>query len=205
MAQLPWLNLHLAVCHGLDSDKDHTAHAMGVCRNLVKTFNLSWLKKRDLRKAQTEASLVLDVATRWGSKQKMIDRVLEQLPAIRRVLTFSQGEKYVTVSSVKPVLELLKGELLSPDPSDTELTAKIKENMCRVLTEKYSPPEIQDLLRKATILDPRYRGSMEDEEVMDDVKHQLVQELLDMKEEGRSEESARTENNGDGGSEHAAS
>ncbi|XP_017559636.2 E3 SUMO-protein ligase ZBED1-like [Pygocentrus nattereri] len=168
----------------------------------------------------------------------MIDRVLEQLPAIRRVLVEDRkhghlnptwqdvsvlesinaamkpvaditdvlsGEKYVTVSSVKLVLELLKGELLSPDPSDTELTAKIKENMCRVLTEKYSPPEIQDLLRKATILDPRYRGSMEDEEVLDDVKHQLVQELLDMKEEGRSEESASTENDGDGGSEHAAS
>lgn len=55
----PWLNcfghnLHLAVSHGLDSDK---AHAMGLCRNLVNTFNLSWLKNRDLRKAQTEANL----------------------------------------------------------------------------------------------------------------------------------------------------
>jgi len=52
----PWLNcfghnLHLAVSHGLDSDKERTAHAMGVCRNLVNTFNLSWLKKRDPRKA----------------------------------------------------------------------------------------------------------------------------------------------------------
>lgn len=58
----PWLNcfghnLHLAVCHGLDSDKDRTARAMGLCRNLVNTFNLSWLKKRDLRKAQTETNV----------------------------------------------------------------------------------------------------------------------------------------------------
>ncbi len=90
-----------------------------------------------------------DVATRWGTKHKMIERVLEQLPAIRRVLVEDRkhghlnptwqdvsvlesinaamkpvadftdvlsGEKYVTVSSVKPVLELLKGELLSPEP-----------------------------------------------------------------------------------------
>ncbi len=58
----PWLNcfghnLHLAVSHGLDSDKDRTARAMGLCRNLVNTFNLSWLKKRDLRKAQTETNV----------------------------------------------------------------------------------------------------------------------------------------------------
>ncbi|KAK1876960.1 Zinc finger BED domain containing protein 1 [Dissostichus eleginoides] len=222
----PWLNcfghnLHLAVSHGLDSDKDRTARAMGVCRNLVNTFNLSWLKKRDLRKAQTEAnlpqhSLILDVATRWGTKQKMIERVLEQLPAIRRVLVEDRkhghlnptwqdvsvlesinaamkpvadftdvlsAEKHVTVSSVKPVLELLKGELLSPSPDDTELTENIKSNMCRVLAQKYSPPNIQLLLTKATVLDPRYRGSMEDAEVLDDVRQQLVQELLDMKEQ----------------------
>uniref|UniRef100_M3ZUA0 HAT C-terminal dimerisation domain-containing protein n=1 Tax=Xiphophorus maculatus TaxID=8083 RepID=M3ZUA0_XIPMA len=46
---------------------------------------------------------------------------------------------------------------------------------------------------EATILDPRYRGSMEEAGSLDDVKHQLVQELLDLKgpevrEEGASGE-----------------
>ncbi|XP_053289312.1 E3 SUMO-protein ligase ZBED1-like [Pleuronectes platessa] len=211
-------NLHLAVCHGLDSDKDRTARAFGLCKSLVNTFNLSWLKRRDLRKAQSEAnlpqhSLILDVVTRWGTKQKMVERVLEQLPAIRSVLVQDRkhshlnptwqdvsvlesinaamkpladftdvlsGERYVTVSSVKPVMELIKDDLLSPGPDDTALTASIKQNMCRVLTEKYKSPAIQVLLRKATILDPRYRGSMEEAEALDDVKQQLVQELLDI-------------------------
>lgn len=35
------------------------------------------------------------------------------------------GEKYITVSSVKPVLELIKGDLLSPGADDTALTARI--------------------------------------------------------------------------------
>ncbi|KAI2662248.1 E3 SUMO-protein ligase ZBED1 [Labeo rohita] len=71
----PWLNcfghnLHLAVTNAMAS---------------------SWLKRRDLAKAQAELqipqhSLILDCATRWGTKQKMVDRVLEQIPAIRRVL-----------------------------------------------------------------------------------------------------------------------
>lgn len=157
-------------------------------------------------------------------------RVLEQIPAIRRVLVQDRkhghlnptwqdvsvlesinaamkqladftdvlsGEKYVTVSSVKPVLELLKGDLLSLGPNDTALTVNVKQNMCRVLTEKYNSPAIQVLLRMATILDPRYRGTMEEAEALDDVKHQLVQELLDLKEpeasgEGTSGESCST-------------
>ncbi|KAK0142973.1 Zinc finger BED domain-containing protein 1 [Merluccius polli] len=179
------------------------------CQSLVNTLNLSWKKKRDLRKAQTENlpqhSLVLDVATRWGTKQKIIERILEQLPTVRRGLIDDRkhghlnptcqdnsvlesiytamkpvaeltdalsGEKYV---SVLCVLELLKGELLQSDSKDTTLTASIKANcakcaMCR----------IQELLRKATLLDPRYRGSMEEDvEVLDDVKNQLIQELVD--------------------------
>ena len=50
-------NLHLTVCHGLDSDQDRTAHAIGLFESLVNAFNLSWLKRRDLRKAQSEANL----------------------------------------------------------------------------------------------------------------------------------------------------
>lgn len=65
--------------------------------------------------------------------------------------------------------------------------------MYRVLTEKYSPSEIQNLLTKATILDPRYRGTMEDAEVLDDVKEKLLQELLDMNTEEGKGESASSE------------
>lgn len=50
-------NLHLAVSHGLDSNKDQTARAVDLCRSLVNTFNLSWIKKRDLRKALSEANI----------------------------------------------------------------------------------------------------------------------------------------------------
>ena len=93
-----------------------------------------------------------------------INAAMKPLADLTDVLS---GEKYVTVSSVKPVLELIKDDLLSPGPDDTALTAGIKQNMCRVLTEKYKSPAIQVLLRKATILDPRYRGSMEEAEALD--------------------------------------
>lgn len=146
----------------------------------------------------------------------MIDRVLEQLPAIRRVLIDDRkhghlnptwqdvsvlesinaalkpvadftdvlsGENYVTVSSVKPVLDLLKEDVLSPDPKDTILTANIKKKMCDVLDGKYKSASLQELLRKATLLDPRYRDRFGGDTDKDETKDQLLKELMEMTEE----------------------
>ncbi|XP_023191823.1 zinc finger BED domain-containing protein 1-like [Xiphophorus maculatus] len=204
---------------GLDSDKERTARPIGLGRRLVKTFNLSFLTKRDLKKAQNEANvlqqnLILDVVSRWGPKQKM---VLEQLPAIRRVLAQDRKHGHLNPTwqdvlvldslnaamkpladlqmssqgkhtSVKPVLDLIKGDHLSSGHDGSTLTASITQNISKTLTEKYSSPAIQALLRKATILDLRYCGSMEEAVALDDIKHQLVQELLDLKGSEVSEE-----------------
>jgi len=58
----PWLNcfghnLHLAVTNAMASVKDRTARAMGLCHTLVSTFSQSWLKRRDLAKAQAELQI----------------------------------------------------------------------------------------------------------------------------------------------------
>ncbi|KAJ8014356.1 hypothetical protein DPEC_G00039380 [Dallia pectoralis] len=63
--------------------------AMGVCKKLGF---LQLEKKRDLAKAQNqldlpEHSLKTECPTRWGSRQAMIDRVLEQQKAIAQVLS----------------------------------------------------------------------------------------------------------------------
>ena len=76
--------------------------------------------------------------------------------------------------------------------------------MCRVLTEKYSSPAIQVLLRKATILGPKYRGSMEEAGALNVVKNQLVQELLDIKgpEESGEGNSGESSSKAAGGNNH---
>ena len=57
----------------------------------MTTFANSWKKKRDLFLAQTtlnlpQHSLVDDCVTCWGSQQKMVEKILEQEPAIQQVL-----------------------------------------------------------------------------------------------------------------------
>ena len=73
-------------------DDSRVQRALGICKKIVTTFSHSWKKKRDLGKAQVKLglpqhSLVTECATRWGSKQKMLERILEQEAAIRQVLS----------------------------------------------------------------------------------------------------------------------
>ena len=82
-------NLHLAISNSI-KENTRVQRALGVCRKIVTTFSHSWKKKRDLCSAQTtldlpQHSLVGDCITRWGSQQKMVERILEQEPAIRQV------------------------------------------------------------------------------------------------------------------------
>ncbi|XP_017555590.1 E3 SUMO-protein ligase ZBED1-like [Pygocentrus nattereri] len=66
--------------------------AVGVCKKVVAAFSFSWKKKRDLAAAQEEYNLpkhklVSETPTRWGSRQQMVKRVLEQKRAITEVLS----------------------------------------------------------------------------------------------------------------------
>lgn len=83
-------NLHLAVTNSIKGDARIT-RALGVCRKIVSTFSHSWKKKRALTEAQEALKLPMhalksDCATRWGSTQLMIGRILEQKDSIRQVL-----------------------------------------------------------------------------------------------------------------------
>ncbi|XP_059410212.1 E3 SUMO-protein ligase ZBED1-like [Carassius carassius] len=66
--------------------------AIGVCKKVVAAFSYSWKKKRDLAAAQEEYhlpkhKLISETPTRWGSRQQMVKRVLEQKRAITEVLS----------------------------------------------------------------------------------------------------------------------
>ncbi len=91
------------------------------------------------------------------------------------------SEKTVTASSVKPVLRLLSEDLLLPTEVHTELTLNLKRKMVSVMEDKYSAPATQQLLAKATFIDPRYR----DINPRDDVKDVLLEEMLAMPYERR--------------------
>lgn len=81
--------------------KDHRIdRAIAVCKKVVGAFSFSWKKKRDLAAAQAELNLPLhklitESPTRWGSRQKMIQRVLEQEKAITQVLAADKKSRHL--------------------------------------------------------------------------------------------------------------
>ncbi len=104
--------------------------AVGLCKKVVAAFSFSWKKKRDLATAQEELKLprhkmVTESPTRWGSRQKMVARVIEQHKAISQVLTADKKTRHLVPTwqdtdvlesineALKPLLEFtdsLSGE-----------------------------------------------------------------------------------------------
>lgn len=73
------------------STKQAVERAVGVCKKVVSAFSNSWKRKRDLAKAQAVLGLpphqlITETPTRWGSRQMMIERFLEQEKALSQVL-----------------------------------------------------------------------------------------------------------------------
>nr|XP_054592253.1 E3 SUMO-protein ligase ZBED1-like [Nothobranchius furzeri] len=81
--------LHNAIENGVKDPR--IDRAIGVCKKAVSAFSYSWKIRRDMTEVQAELGLpqhllISESPTRWGSRQKMIERFLEQEKAITRVL-----------------------------------------------------------------------------------------------------------------------
>ncbi|XP_067281156.1 E3 SUMO-protein ligase ZBED1-like [Pseudorasbora parva] len=94
--------LHLAIENAVKGDERIT-RAVGLCKRLVGHFSHSWKEKMALKNAQKEHNLpehflITECPTRWGSRQKMIQRVLEQQWAISDVLSANRKSRHLVPS-----------------------------------------------------------------------------------------------------------
>ncbi|XP_029610866.1 zinc finger BED domain-containing protein 4-like isoform X2 [Salmo trutta] len=90
--------LHLIIENGVKDPR--VDRAIGLCKKVVSTFSFSRKKRRDLSVAQAELSLpthqlITEAPTRWGSRQKMIERILEQEKAITWVLGSEKKSRHL--------------------------------------------------------------------------------------------------------------
>ncbi|MBN3301994.1 ZBED1 protein, partial [Amia calva] len=154
--------------------------------------------------------LITQSPTKWGSRQKMIEQILEQEKARARVLGSEKktrhlvhswqdidllesvnkaigslqkftdalsGENYVSVSYLKPVLNLFNRSLLQPEEDENELTKKIKSATLQYLKEKYEDPATVELIDMATLVDPQFRTTYIADDKIESIKHRAVLEL----------------------------
>ena len=215
-------NLNLAVEKGLNDGR--VQRVLRLCKSIVAAFSRSWKKQRDLAVAQEQKGLPshklkTDVVTRWGSSYEMVERLMEQMEALRVVLASDRksshlipswqdcdvldsitgalkplkemtdvlaGEKGVTVSAVKPIVQHITTDILAEKPEDSTLTKEMKERMKVNLELRYSDQDIDQVLSIASFLDPRFKlGYVSDREsVLEEVKTQLSELVSDTETDG---------------------
>ena len=79
------------------------------------------------------------------------------LSPLNELTDFLSGDSHITVSSIIPVLHNLATKVLKETQDDNELTKTIKKKIIDYLKGKYSESTIQNILHKATFLDPRFK------------------------------------------------
>nr|XP_024661555.1 zinc finger BED domain-containing protein 1-like [Maylandia zebra] len=156
--------------------------AVAVCKRVVATFSFSWKKKRELAAAQEELhlpqhKLVTESPTRWGSRQKMVGRVLEQHKAISQVLSADKKTRHLVPSwqdldvlesvhvALNPLLEFtdsLSGECYVS-------VSYLKPMLHLFRTQILKPSEVETQLTKdlkmtvMTYLDEKYNDQITNE------------------------------------------
>ena len=107
---------------------------------------------------------------------EVIDKTLTPLAEFTDALS---GEQYVSVSSVKPVLDLFQQKKLKVEEDDPALARDIKTSILQYLEEKYKDPKTQELLDIATSLDPRFKlAYVSDEDTKATIKARLKDEMI---------------------------
>ncbi|XP_059371308.1 E3 SUMO-protein ligase ZBED1-like [Carassius carassius] len=90
--------LHLAIGHGMNDKR--VTRAISLCKRIVSCFSYSWKKRRHLAEVQIQLGLpshqlITESATCWGSRQQMIERVLEQEGALAKVLSNDKKTRHL--------------------------------------------------------------------------------------------------------------
>ena len=124
-----------------DVEQPGVTRAIGVCKKIVSSFSYSWKRRRDLAAAQkdlglNELQLITESQTRWGSRQAMIQRVLEQENAISRVLP--ADKKCLHLVPTWQDIEILQSINVAIRPLQ-EFTDALSGELCDGLLHKTNP------------------------------------------------------------------
>lgn len=89
----------------------------------------------------------------------VLESISKTLGPLLELTDALSGAQYVSVSYIKPVLHLFNNTVLTAADDDTDLTKDMKKNILEYLNEKYSDPEMVDLLDMASLVDPRFKDT----------------------------------------------
>ena len=119
----------------------------------------------------------------------VLDSVLAVLHPLHQMTDLLSGERYVTVSVVKPLLNHICTEILDVKDEDTSLSAVIKERMKELC---YQAANTDKLLCLCSFVDLRFMLSVvpsEDESKHDYVLRSVKEEMIELAKNSEQESS----------------
>ena len=87
----------------------------------------------------------------------VLESVNAALSPVAEFTDFMSGEKYVSISAMKPLVRHLERILLEDKEDESELTKNIKQEIFEYMYSKYSDTSVEDLLNLCTFLHPRFK------------------------------------------------
>lgn len=90
----------------------------------------------------------------------VVESVLAVLRPLQQLTDLLSGEKYVTVSVVKPLLNHLHTQVLAAKDEDTSLTTETKTRIRDKLESCYEDERVDNLLTLCSFLDHRFMLSV---------------------------------------------
>ena len=87
--------------HGMDDSR--ITRAISLCKKIVSSFSYSWLRRSAFSEVPQQLGLpthqlITESATRWGSRQLMIERILEKQAAITKVLSSDKKSRHLVLT-----------------------------------------------------------------------------------------------------------
>ncbi|KAM8762180.1 E3 SUMO-protein ligase ZBED1-like isoform 3-T3 [Acanthopagrus schlegelii] len=145
----------------------------GRIRAMVMWMKRSSLAKPVLKEKQRllglpEHAVILDVKNRWNSLFLMVERFLEQFPALQaasmdpRLKRSMEKDRSPTLGQILPILGKLQHHFTVTD-GDSSFTQAIKEKIWGDLAQRYQDEGIRQFLEEGTALDPRFKTKVTDE------------------------------------------
>ena len=98
----------------------------------------------------------------------VLKSVLEAVKGFKDLTDLLSGEKRVTCSAIKPLIEVIHDKMVIPKDDDTDLTIEIKRRIKSDLDSRYQSDEMNSQLDTCAFLDPRFKNkfTMEDETIV---------------------------------------
>ena len=87
----------------------------------------------------------------------VLESVNAALSPVAEFTDFMSGEKYVSISAIKPLVRHLERILLEEKEDESDLTKNIKQQIFEYMDSKYNDTSTDDLLNLCTFLDPRFK------------------------------------------------